>query len=67
MTHRRILSIWFPRLAAERQLRRLAAALPPPLAVVGDRQGAKVLTSLTAAAGAAASPCATPPRSAPRF
>ncbi len=53
MSHRRILSLWFPRLAAERHLRRLAAALPPPLAVVGDRRGAQVLTSLSAAAEAA--------------
>jgi protein ImuB len=52
MPHRRILSLWFPRLAAERHLRQLDASLPPPLAVVGDRQGAQVLTSLSAAAEA---------------
>ncbi len=51
--HRRILSLWFPRLAAEMHLRRVAAALPPPLAVVGDRRGAQVLTSLSAMAEAA--------------
>jgi protein ImuB len=50
---RRILSLWFPRLAAEMQLRRLAAPLPVPLAVVGDRRGAQVLTSLSAGAEAA--------------
>jgi protein ImuB len=53
MPHRRILSLWFPRLAAERHLRLLAAALPVPLAVVGDRQGAQVLTSLCPLAEAA--------------
>jgi protein ImuB len=50
---RRILSLWFPRMAAEMQLRRLAAPLPVPLAVVGDRRGAQVLTSLSAGAEAA--------------
>lgn len=51
--HRRILSLWFPRLAAEMHLRRVATSLPLPLAVVGDRRGAQVLTSLSAAAEAA--------------
>lgn len=52
--HRRILSLWFPRLAAERHLRhRRADALPPPFAVVADRGGAQVLASLNAAAEAA--------------
>lgn len=46
MAHRRILSLWFPRLAAERVLRRRRAALPEPFAVVGDRNGAQVLVSL---------------------
>ncbi len=50
MAHRRILSLWFPRLAAERHLRRIGDALPVPLAVVGERRGAQVLTSLSAAA-----------------
>ena len=53
MAHRRILSLWFPRLAAERHLRRLHATLPMPLAVVGDQNGAQVLTSLDAMAAAA--------------
>lgn len=59
--HRRILSLWFPRLAAERQLRqRRVDALPPPFAVVTDRGGAQVLASLNAAANR----CGTPPRCA---
>lgn len=47
MAGRRILSLWFPRLAAERIARRRADAVPAPLAVVGDRNGAQVLVSLT--------------------
>jgi protein ImuB len=46
MSNHRILSLWFPRLAAERVLRRRAVALPVPFAVVGDQHGAQVLTSL---------------------
>lgn len=46
MAHRRILSLWFPRLAAERYLRILQEPLPLPFAVVGDRNGAQVLVSL---------------------
>jgi protein ImuB len=53
MAPRRILSLWFPRLAAERHLRRLAAPAGLPFAVAGDRGGAQVLTALTAAAEAA--------------
>ncbi len=54
--HRRILSLWFPRLAAERVLRHArggAAGLAGPLVVVGDRGGAQVIVSLSAAAEAA--------------
>lgn len=53
MKNRRILSLWFPRLAAERCLRE-RRGLPPqgPFAVVGDVQNAQVLTSLTAQAEA---------------
>ena len=47
MAGKRILSIWFPRLAAERVRRRRGDALPAPLAVVGDRNGAQVLVSLS--------------------
>ena len=53
MSNRRILSLWFPRLAAERVLRRRGAALPVPFAVVGDLHGAQVLTSLNPEAEAA--------------
>ncbi len=53
MSQRRILSLWFPRLAAERRLRARRAVLPVPFAVVGDLGGAQVLTSFNAEAGAA--------------
>ena len=46
MPSRRILSLWFPRLAAERALRLRREALPLPFAIVGDQNGAQVLTSL---------------------
>ena len=53
MPTRRILSLWFPRLGAERVLR--AERLDPanPLAVVGAERGAQTLASLSAAASAA--------------
>ena len=50
---RRILSLWFPRLAAERVLRVRRDVLPMPFAVVGDRGGAQVLISLDPLAEAA--------------
>ncbi|MDF0599336.1 DNA polymerase Y family protein [Psychromarinibacter sp. C21-152] len=52
MRYRRILSLWFPRLAAERLLR--AGAGPPeaPFAVVAERRNRQVLSSLSAAASA---------------
>ncbi|HOZ35343.1 MAG TPA: DNA polymerase Y family protein, partial [Tabrizicola sp.] len=53
MAGRRILSLWFPRLAAERVQRLRADTLPVPLAVVGDRNGAQLLVSLSAEASAA--------------
>lgn len=53
MPNRRILSLWFPRLAAERALRLRRDALPLPFAMVGDENGAQVLTSLNAEAEAA--------------
>ncbi len=53
MSHRRILSLWFPRLAAERRLRARRVVLPMPFAVVGDVGGAQVLTSLNDEASAA--------------
>ena len=46
MSNRRILSLWFPRLAAERALRLRHDVLPLPFAVVGDQNGAQVITSL---------------------
>lgn len=54
MSARRILSLWFPRMAAERALRlRLRRdALARPLAIVGLRQQAQVLVSLTVEAEA---------------
>ena len=55
-SRRRILSLWFPRLGAERALRQArggAAGLAGPLAVVGDRGGAQVILSLSAEAEAA--------------
>ncbi|NHB77907.1 Y-family DNA polymerase, partial [Rhodobacter calidifons] len=53
MAGRRILSLWFPRLAADRIARRRRDVLPVPLAVVADRNGAQVLVSLSAEAEAA--------------
>ncbi|WP_434622139.1 Y-family DNA polymerase [Tabrizicola sp. M-4] len=56
MSRRRILSLWFPRLAAERVLRLSRtgmAGLSGPLAVVADRNGAQVIVSLSQAAEAA--------------
>ena len=53
MAQRRILSLWFPRLAAERHLRRLGGALPQPFAVTADRNGAQVIVSLNPEAEAA--------------
>lgn len=53
MAGRRILSLWFPRLAADRVLRLRADAVPAPLAVVSDRNGAQVIVSLSPEAEAA--------------
>jgi len=50
---RRILSLWFPRLAVERMLRRRREVLALPFAVVADQGGAQVLVSLNLAAEAA--------------
>lgn len=53
MPAKRHLSLWFPRLAAER-LMRLDRGLPPgPFVVVADQNGAQVITSLNAEALAA--------------
>ena len=50
MPPRRILSLWFPRLAAERVLRAEPQMDGKPLAVVADARGALVLAALTRAA-----------------
>ena len=52
MPSRRILSLWFPRLAAERVLRGAAGLAGQPLAVVAEARGALVLASLGAVAEA---------------
>ncbi len=51
MSTRRILSLWFPRLAAER-LARLEGGLSAPFAVVKDQNNMQVLASLSAQAEA---------------
>ncbi|MBH1974089.1 MAG: DNA polymerase Y family protein [Rhodobacteraceae bacterium] len=53
MANRRILSLWFPRLAAERVLRQRRDTLPAAFAIVGERNGAQVLVSLNGLAEAA--------------
>ncbi|MBM9593223.1 Y-family DNA polymerase [Roseitranquillus sediminis] len=52
MSHRRILSLWFPRLGAERVLRVHRGLGDGPLAVVAERGNVPVLVSLTQAAEA---------------
>ena len=47
MPHRRILSLWFPRLAAERLLRLERGLVDGPLAIVAEQRNAQVLTSLS--------------------
>ncbi len=53
MPDRRILSLWFPRLGAERLLRLDPGAEEGPFAVVEERRGMQVLTALSPAASAA--------------
>lgn len=53
MPNRRILSLWFPRLAAERVLRAARGALEGPLAVVEERANMQVVAALDAAGEAA--------------
>jgi protein ImuB len=53
MLPRRILSLWFPRLAAEQVLRGEPGLAGRPLAVVAEARGALVLASLAAEAEAA--------------
>ena len=52
MPSRRILSLWFPRLAAERVLRGAPGLAGQPLAVVAEARGALLLASLGAVAEA---------------
>ncbi len=52
MAARRILSLWFPRLAAERVQRLRRDVVPAPLVVVGEVGGAQILTSVSAEAEA---------------
>ncbi|HHC29402.1 MAG TPA: DNA polymerase Y family protein, partial [Rhodobacterales bacterium] len=52
MPRKRFLSLWFPRLAAERLARLERGLAPGPLAVVADQRGAQVLASLNAEAEA---------------
>jgi len=53
MPSRRILSLWFPRLAAERWLRAGRGGVDAPFAVAGERRGQPVLVSLSGTAAAA--------------
>jgi protein ImuB len=53
MPARRILSLWFPRLAAERLLRSARGTVELPFAVVRDSGSMQVLSSLSAAASEA--------------
>lgn len=53
MPHRRILSLWFPRLGAERLLRVLGGPVEAPFAVVADSGQMQVIASLNGAASAA--------------
>jgi protein ImuB len=52
MPHRRILSLWFPRLAAERALRLDRGRRDGPFAIVAERGNMQVLVSLSAEAEA---------------
>lgn len=53
MKHRRILSLWFPRLGAERLLRQQRGLTMAPFAVAEDRGNMQVLSSLSVAASEA--------------
>ena len=53
MPNRRFLSLWFPRLAAERALRLARGALEGPLAVVEERANMQVVVALDVAGEAA--------------
>jgi protein ImuB len=53
MPHRRVLSLWFPRLAAERHLRQARGLIEAPFAVIADVANAQILVSLSETAEAA--------------
>ncbi|MEM1065979.1 MAG: DUF6504 family protein [Pseudomonadota bacterium] len=53
MPHRRILSLWFPRLGAERLIRQDPSLESAPFAVAEDRGNMQLLSALSAAASAA--------------
>ncbi|TNJ41390.1 DNA polymerase Y family protein [Phaeobacter sp. B1627] len=53
MPNRRILSLWFPRLGAERVLRAEQGGISGPLAVVGEVSNTQVISALSAEAEAA--------------
>lgn len=53
MTNRRIMSLWFPRLGAERLMRGARGAEDRPLAVVAEQANMQVITSLNAVGMAA--------------
>lgn len=67
--NRRILSLWFPRMGAERLLRHERGTVMAPFAVVADTGNMQVLSSVSVLASQAgcrrASPCAMPWPSAP--
>jgi len=64
MPNRRILSIWFPRLGAERVMRAERGVLDAPLAVVAEQANMQVITSLNDAALAAGLQAGQPVRDA---
>ncbi len=64
MSNRRILSLWFPRLGAERLMRVMRGAMDAPLAVVADQANLQVITSLNGAALAAGVQVGQPVRDA---
>ncbi|MEO1732944.1 MAG: DNA polymerase Y family protein [Pseudomonadota bacterium] len=53
MSNRRILSLWFPNLGAERLIRLARGAVDGPLAVVAEEHKAQIITSLNTEARAA--------------
>ena len=64
LSNRRILSLWFPRLGAERLLRHDPGLAESPFAVVEERAGQQSLSSLSADAAAAGLTRAQPLRDA---